>query len=474
MRRNGISILQSFAQGLSLLDPNHLSALRALAEQRPADLGLMSMVKSLLPMMGRDSTGPSREDQVMSYEQLCQSMGLPVTSHNKPFAFSSGVAIIPVHGTLLHRDNYSDEYATGYDYIRNKFNLALADNDVTHIVFDVNSPGGMVAGNFELCDEIYAARSVKPSMALVDHMGYSGGYSLASSAGKMVVAPSGGVGSIGVLAMHVSVEELLKKWGVDISLIYAGAHKVDTYPFNQLSDSARERFQAGVDKSYDKFVNLVARNRGMNADAVRGTEALCYDADDALSIGLIDSINTPAAALAAFRLGQISGPNTNPQQGAKNMADNTQGGGGNATTVESPVVAAAPAAAAPAAAAPAVAAPAAPAAPAAAATDPRAVERARIRDITTCEEAKGREELAAHLAHDTDMSVEAARGVLLKSPVGAKKADTTPFAAAMDNTQNPNVGANGGGDGGEQQAARPGDRIAENYSRMTGVKLRDK
>lgn len=461
MRRNGISILQSFAQGPSLLDPNHLSALRALAEQRPADAGLMSVVKSLMPMMGRDSTGPSRDDQVMSHDQLCQSMGLPVSDRSKPFAFSNGVAIIPVHGTLLHRDNYSDEYATGYDFIRNKFQLALADNDVTHIVFDVNSPGGMVAGNFELCDEIYAARSIKPSMALVDSMGYSGGYSIGSSAGKMVVAPSGGVGSIGVLMMHVSVEELLKKWGVDVSMIYAGAHKVDSYPFNQLSDGARERFQAGVDKSYDKFVNLVARNRDMSADAVRGTEALCFDADDALSIGLIDSINTPAAALAAFRLGQISGPNTNPQQGAKNMADNTQGGGGNATTVENPVVTAPAAAAAPT-----------PAPAAAAGTDPRVAERERIKGITTCEEAKGREELAAHLAHETEMSVDAARATLAKSPL-ARKADASPFAAAMSNTKNPEVGASGGNDGGDAKVESAGDRIAKNYAAQTGIKLRD-
>lgn len=458
MRKNGTSILQSFLEGQSLLAPQYVSSLRALVEHRQNDGLIATAMRSL--GMGGGSVERKREDASISNDSLCMSMGLGQSDRSKPFAFRDGVAVIPLHGALLHRDDYSDEYATGYDFIRARYQAALADPDVSHIVFDVNSGGGHVAGNFELAEEIYAGRAIKPSLAMVDASGYSGAYSLSSAANRIVAMPSAGVGSIGVLMMHVSVEKFLDKHGIDVNLIYAGARKIDSYPFNELSEAARERFQAGVDKSYEKFVSLVARNRGMDAEAVRATEAMTYDAEDALALGLIDEINTPAAALAAFRLGAFAS-NPNPQKGASIMSDNTQGGG-NAAAVET--ITTAPAAAPAAAAAP-VAAPVI-------AADPAATERSRVKSITTCEEAKGREDLAAHLAYDTDMSVDAARATLAKSPAAAPKA-ASPFAAAMDGSANPNVGNGGGGDEEEVKPMSVGERIARNWSAETGIPLRD-
>lgn len=465
MRKNGTSILQSFLEGQSLLAPQHVASLRALVEYQQADSGVLgNLMRTLGPLMGRgDAQAQRREDINSLNDSMCATMGLDVTDRNKPFAFSDGIAVIPVYGSLLHRDAYSDSYATGYDFIRSRFQSAMADPDVSHIVFDVNSGGGHVAGNFELCEEIYAGRSIKPSLAIVDSAGYSGAYSIGSSASQMVAAPSAGVGSIGVLTMHVSVEEFLKKQGIDVSMIFAGAHKVDSYPFNDLSEAARARFQASVDKSYEKFVSLVARNRGMDAKAVRATEALCYDAEEALTLGMIDAISVPSAALAAFRLG-LTGSITNPQQGASTMSTTTAAAAPAAAATDTPVVAA-PVAAAPAVVetAPAVT------------QSPASAERARVKGITMSEHAKGREALASHFAYETDMSVEAACSALAAAPVAAAAPAATPFAAAMDNTANPNVGAAAGGaeDGGNAKVS-VGDRIANNYAGVTGMKLRDK
>ena len=89
-----------------------------------------------------------------------------------------------------------------------------------------------------------------------------------------------------------------------------------------------------------------------------------------------------------------------------------------------------------------------------AAADARTAERARVKAITGSPEAKGREGLAEHFAHNTDMTPEAAVEALKASPkaVAAPVAapgkdvatgkDANPFANAMDNTPNPNVGSN--------------------------------
>lgn len=53
------------------------------------------------------------------------------------------------------------------------------------------------------------------------------------------------------------------------------------------------------------------------------------------------------------------------------------------------------------------------------AADIRAEERARISAIVNSDEAKGRGDLAAHLAHETDMTADAAAALLAKAPTQA-------------------------------------------------------
>lgn len=42
----------------------------------------------------------------------------------KPFVYQDGIAVIPIHGTLLNRCNWSWGFVTGYQYIRRMMNTA--------------------------------------------------------------------------------------------------------------------------------------------------------------------------------------------------------------------------------------------------------------------------------------------------------------------------------------------------------------
>lgn len=70
-------------------------------------------------------------------------------------------------------------------------------------------------------------------------------------------------------------------------------------------------------------------------------------------------------------------------------------------------------------------------------------ERARIQGITSCEEAKGRESLANHLAFNTTMSADDAKVLLAAAPKAEGKPTGTanPLAQAMAASNQPNVGA---------------------------------
>lgn len=381
------------------------------------------------------------------YVELCAAaFGLSVDEEaRKPFVFSDGIAYIPVHGALVHRFNGSYWGTTGYDYIGRLLTAAVQDDDVQGIVLDVDSYGGQVAGNFELADQVYAARSVKPILAMVDSMAYSGGYSLASAASRVVAAPSAGVGSIGVVAMHMSMEKALEKYGVTVTFVYAGKQKIDGNPYQDMPKDVKARWQKRIDKSYGQFVSLVSRNRGLSDQAVRDTEAATFDSDEALSLGLIDAIQTPSEALAAFRT-ELSGSNSN----RSTTMSKEQQPGADTAAVETPDTTQITQAAI-------------------------AGERDRISTILNSDEAKGRSALASKLALEMSMPADQAIAILSAAPVEqAPTAAAEPtsasamFDAAMEN-DNPDVGAGADGQGaeGEDQATS----ILAAYSAATGRKF---
>ncbi len=106
--------------------------------------------------------------------------------------------------------------------------------------------------------------------------------------------------------------------------------------------------------------------------------------------------------------------------------------------------------------------------------DAAAAERARISGIQSCEEAKGREALASHLALNTSMSVDEAKGILSASPKATAAAPSgNAFREAMDKTGNPNVGADAAA--GEGENGQP-SRVAAllQTAAMVGVRGFDK
>ena len=378
--------------------------------------------------------------------ELCAAYGFTATEQRKPFAFAEGLAIIPVTGTMLNRFGSSWSYVTGYNFIRSQLNMALADTDVKGILLDVDTYGGEAAGCFELAAEIRAARDKKPIMAIVDSSAYSAGYALASAASKVVLTPSGGVGSVGVITMHVDQSKMLADWGITVTLIYEGDHKADGNPFGPLPDDVKAEIQASIHKMYEQFVGLVAENMGLDAKVVRDTQSRTYRADDALALGLIHAISTPSQAASAFLI-ELSGSNSQQLRKGANMSTQTnEPGADQKAQAESA---------------------------AKAAQDARVSERARVSGIMGCDEAKGREALANHLAMNTDMSLDGAKAVLAAAPKAeAPKAEAKPngFEAAMEASGNPNVGAGGAAGAGGTQEMSAVDRILQAQALATGVK----
>ena len=338
-------------------------------------------------------------------------------AYYRPYRVKDGILTIPVQGSLVNRSGFQfGRWMTGYEYIRQATIRGMGDKAVKGIVFDIDSPGGDAAGNFELAEEIAGYRKTKPMLAMANGLALSGGYSLATAAHETVVSRSGMTGSVGVVTTHVDASKMFDEFGLNISLIFAGKHKVDGHPFGPLPDSVREDIQARIDKTYGRFTKVVAANRRMSDDDVRETEARVYDAEESVSVGFADRIGEYRDAVAQLALrsdtmsketgGQAASAET---QTAADQAPN----GEQAAAVDSAKATA------------------------------RQEERTRFATVQGSDEYKGREKLANHLLGSTDMTADAIVETLKASPAEQPDAASTQrnhFQERMDREPSPQVG----------------------------------
>lgn len=396
----------------------------------------------------------------------------------KPFAFANGKAIIPIHGILINRFPYSWSFVTGYNFIRNQVEAAEDDPDVDGVIFDINSYGGTCAGCPETSDIL--AAMTKPTIGVIDANCFSAAYMLGCRLDRLVITPSGECGSIGVVQMHMDVSGALDKAGVKISFQFAGAHKTDGNSYEPLSKAAIKERQDKIDALYDMFVSKVVDGRPMKDAAVRGTEARCYSAENALSLKLVDAIQTPDDAVSAFFLNADDDLDADDGDDIELTATPSEDDMATAatTTTTVPAVVTGPTASEVEASNQAA----------------RTAERTRVKGIQTHAEAKDRPALAAHLSMETSMTVEEAGSILAAAaketaPVAAPVAPVAAaapasetvtaakppvgnfFATAMDNTPNPNVGSGGSTAvvGEDEKAMTPAQRILDTQRRAGGV-----
>ena len=227
----------------------------------------------------------------------------------------SGIAVIPIHGTLVKRVLGMEAASglTSYGGIAQEIDAALADPLVQGILLDIDSPGGEASGSIELARQIRHAATQKPVWAVANDAAYSAAYALAASAQRLIVTETGGVGSIGVIALHIDQSAKDAQEGYRYTAVTAGAHKNDFSPHHPLSDEAKAELQAEVDRLYGLFVEHVTAMRSLNADAVRATEAGLYFGANAITAGLADAVSSFETALADFSL-FLSARNHKPPQ----------------------------------------------------------------------------------------------------------------------------------------------------------------
>ncbi|MFT5542681.1 MAG: protease-4 [Glaciecola sp.] len=236
----------------------------------------------------------------ISYEKylglITPAIALPESSKDK-------VAIIVAKGTIL--DGSQKAGTIGGDSTAALLRKARLDDKVKAVVLQVDSGGGSAFASEVIRKEVDLIKAAgKPVVASMATYAASGGYWISASADEIIAEPSTVTGSIGIFGMITTFENTLEYVGVRTDGIgttdFAGMS-----PTRELSTGLKQIIQMNIERGYERFINLVATERGMTAEAVdKIAQGRVWLGTQALELGLVDKLGNlqdaieSAAALA--------------------------------------------------------------------------------------------------------------------------------------------------------------------------------
>lgn len=230
----------------------------------------------------------------------------PVAAAVERYTIQRGVAVVPVRGILTPNSAVLERWFGWSTY----FGIAeaLADltgrGDVSAIVLDVDSPGGLVTGCAGAAEAVAAANSIKPVHAIAAPLAASAAYWIASQASSLAVIPGGIVGSIGV-AMFASSIVGPDNWGeqwFSLTSSHARAKRPDPG-----TDEGMTELRRSLDEHEALFHAAVAAGRGIPEGDLAARLSVTSDprdggavfqGADAIARGLADTVETRNAFYA--------------------------------------------------------------------------------------------------------------------------------------------------------------------------------
>lgn len=215
------------------------------------------------------------------------------TPHTDP-RVGDNVGILMIDGSLTARPQPFAALCGGTDYESLVAQTeAYAKEGKNTLLLKVSSGGGEAFKMFSSANRIkkIASDSNMKVIAFVDNTACSAAYGLTAIADTIVAHPeSSAIGNIGVIVALSNANEKLAKEGIKRTFITAGKDKSPFSESGDFKDTFLAKLQSDVDNLYVKFVAHVALNRNISEESVRATEAKSYHAEEALELGLVDSL----------------------------------------------------------------------------------------------------------------------------------------------------------------------------------------
>lgn len=200
------------------------------------------------------------------------------------------VGVIRARGAIM--PGRHPENMTGSESLADLFQQARQDPRIAAVVLRLDSPGGSAAASEEIHREIGRTQEAgKPVVVSMGSVAASGAYWIATSATRVVAAPTTLTGSIGIFAAIPTFENTAQSLGITSDGIGTTPLSDLGNPLRPLSPQAKAAMQHLLNFGYDTFLHRVSAGRGMGISEVQqSARGQVFMAEEALARGLIDQI----------------------------------------------------------------------------------------------------------------------------------------------------------------------------------------
>lgn len=195
------------------------------------------------------------------------------------------IAIIEIKGIITENNNNSKNIIT-------LLNKAFYNANCKAIILKINSPGGTPVQTNIIHNYIKKIRTTKKKyiFAIIEDIGTSGAYLIATAAEKIYCDPSSIIGSIGVIATSFGFVEAINKLGIERRIYKAGKNKAIMDPFTEKNKNDEIIIQHNLEIIHENFIKTVKNNRpniSMHSknDIFSGN---FWIGNEAMELGLID------------------------------------------------------------------------------------------------------------------------------------------------------------------------------------------
>jgi len=222
---------------------------------------------------------------------------------NEIYSVDRDTAHIKIEGPLSIKgpdawDRFWGYNGASYKTIIAAMERAKTDSSIVRVIFDIDSPGGTLAG----CDETWQAHkdlaAKKPTEVRAGNLLASAAYEIATPAHKILATvPSSRIGSIGVLVATYDWSKWEEKIGIK-EIIITSSNAPDKHP-DVSTKHGRDTIKTQLDALERIFYSRIAESRNVTTDHIaehfgRGGLLVAADPskehDDAIRSGMIDGL----------------------------------------------------------------------------------------------------------------------------------------------------------------------------------------
>ncbi len=307
-----------------LLDSRYQIILEGIAEGRQTTLEEARTLIDTAPHLDHVALTHRYVDAVLNEEALPAHLGVehivpiseaaPILLRKWRKRSEKSIALLPLTGLIMPGESaeppggipiplpFVGEQRLGDLTVVQQARNLMKNESIAAVILWIDSPGGSASASEAMTAALDELAKKIPVIAFMNGVAASGGYYISTSAKLIVAQPGTITGSIGVILGKPITHGLLENLKINRLEFTRGANATifsDQMPFN---DEQRRQMRQGIERSYEQFIERVAKSRKMTTEAVDAVGGgRVWTGQQAQIHGLVDELGDLRVALAKAR-----------------------------------------------------------------------------------------------------------------------------------------------------------------------------